>query len=773
MRAKLWLWYGPVVVLATMIYYALGRPSLLFNLIGASSAVLILLAARSKPRSERAPWYLFALGQALFIAGDVVAYNHQFFFGTPLPYPAVSDALYLAVYPCLAAGLLLLVRRRLAGGDRAGLVDSLMVGVGVGTLSWAFLISPYAFDSSLLWPERLVSMSYPLMDLMLLTVAIRLAVGSGRRPFSLYLIVSSILALQVTDALYGWLLLHNGYTPGSGPLEIGWIAFYLLFGAAALHPSSAALTDLVSERSRGATRTRPLVFGAAAVAAPVTALVLTLKDDVQAVPLMLVATIVLFVLAVVRLLGLTHEQAETARRANAIREAGARLIGVSSRDAIVEAASHGVSALIPSGATISTWRRAERSETFVGTDPDGRVHRFAPADLPAWQSERLVAGRGFGAQMGDTVLGAVVGSHAPHAHVQPVRVRDEIDTVFVLGIDRPMRASVAVDLEGLASQVALALEGACLAEELYQERGEARLTSVVQSSADVFLIIDPDATIRFVSPSVERLLGYVPDSLEGTSFLELVHPGERLEVTSFLSGTVAGGASTPIEARIRHRDRSALYAAIVATNLLDDENVGGIVLNVRDISERKAVEHLEHQAFHDPLTGLANRALFRDRVHHALERRRRAQIDVAVLFLDLDDFKVVNDTLGHAAGDELLREVGARIRGSLREVDTAARLGGDEFALLLDDPGDAVPAARRVLEALQQPFLLDTGEVICHGSIGIAIARPGADPDPEGLLRDADVAMYLAKRNGKDRFEVFQPAWDGGTPERLAVAAEF
>jgi diguanylate cyclase (GGDEF)-like protein/PAS domain S-box-containing protein len=374
--------------------------------------------------------------------------------------------------------------------------------------------------------------------------------------------------------------------------------------------------------------------------------------------------------------------------------------------------------------------------------------------------------------MGDTVLGAVGGSRAPYAHVQPLRVRDEVDTVLVLGLDRPMRASVAADLEGLASQVVLALEGARLAEELYQERGEARLTSVVQSSADVFFIVDPDATVRFVSPSVERLLGYVPDSLEGTSFLELVHLGEGPEVTSFLRGTVAGGASAPIEARIRHRDGSSVYAAIVATNLLDDENVGGIVLNVRDISERKAVERLEHQAFHDPLTGLANRALFSDRVRHALERRRRGQIDVAVLFLDLDDFKVVNDTLGHAAGDELLREVGARIRGSLREADTAARLGGDEFAMLLDDPGDAVPAARRVLEALKRPFLLDAREVACHGSIGIAIAQPDTDANAEGLVRHADVAMYLAKRNGKDRFEVFQPAWEGHTPERLAVEAE-
>jgi len=251
MRSRLWLWYAPVAVVATVIYYALGQPSGLFNLIGASSPLLILVAARGKPPAERMPWYLFALGQALFIAGDVLAYNYERFFGTPLPYPAISDVLYLAVYPCLTAGLLLLIRRR-AGGDRASLIDSLMVGVGVGTLSWAFLISPYALDTTLNWSERLVSMSYPLMDLMLLTVAVRLLLGGGRRSPSVLLIIASILALQVTDAIYGWLLLHDGYTPGSGWLEIGWIAFYVLFGMAALHPSSSRLMDPVADRSSGA-----------------------------------------------------------------------------------------------------------------------------------------------------------------------------------------------------------------------------------------------------------------------------------------------------------------------------------------------------------------------------------------------------------------------------------------------------------------------------------------------------------------------------------------
>ena len=167
------------------------------------------------------------------------------------------------------------------------------------------------------------------------------------------------------------------------------------------------------------------------------------------------------------------------------------------------------------------------------------------------------------------------------------------------------------------------------------------------------------------------------------------------------------------------------------TNLLHDRNVSGIVLNTRDISERKAFEEqLSHQAFHDSVTNLANRALFRDRVTHAIERQDRDRKPVAVLFMDLDDFKTINDSLGHAAGDQLLREVGERLKECLRAADTAARLGGDEFAILLEDGGDgiqAVDVADRVMQALEAPFVLEGKEVFIRAAIGIAVASQGAE----------------------------------------------
>jgi diguanylate cyclase (GGDEF)-like protein len=215
------------------------------------------------------------------------------------------------------------------------------------------------------------------------------------------------------------------------------------------------------------------------------------------------------------------------------------------------------------------------------------------------------------------------------------------------------------------------------------------------------------------------------------------------------------------------------------TALLHDPNVKGIVLNTRDISERKEFEEqLSHQAFHDSVTNLANRALFHDRVTHALERQQRDHKPVAVLFMDLDDFKTINDSLGHAAGDQLLAEVGERVRSALRAADTAARLGGDEFAILLEDGGEgiqAVDVADRIMQSLEAPFPLEGKEVFMRASIGIAVAedvREGGEDAVEEILRNADVAMYMAKENGKGRYQVFEPAMHETALRRLELKAD-
>ena len=284
-----------------------------------------------------------------------------------------------------------------------------------------------------------------------------------------------------------------------------------------------------------------------------------------------------------------------------------------------------------------------------------------------------------------------------------------------------------------------------------------------------------------MSPSVQGVFGYEPEELEGTKLVSLIHPDDKTPVLQFLTASNRESlvSTTLIESRMRHRDDFWLHVETLRTDLLHDPNVKGIVLNSRDISERKAFEEqLSHQAFHDSITGLANRALFRDRVEHALERQTRDDRPLSILFMDLDDFKTINDSLGHAAGDRLLGEVGERLRSCLRAPDTAARFGGDEFAILLEDGGDvAGPAevAARILEALDGPFLLESKEVFVRASIGIANARGSQPLGPEGaeeLLRNADVAMYIAKEAGKNRYQIFEPEMHDTALRRLELKAD-
>jgi diguanylate cyclase (GGDEF)-like protein len=209
---------------------------------------------------------------------------------------------------------------------------------------------------------------------------------------------------------------------------------------------------------------------------------------------------------------------------------------------------------------------------------------------------------------------------------------------------------------------------------------------------------------------------------------------------------------------------------------MGDPTVKGLVLNTRDISDRKALEEeLAHQAFHDSLTGLTNRAVFRDRVDHALARGSRQGQRLAVLLLDLDGFKMINDSLGHDAGDELLVAVGRRLQACGRSSDTVARLGGDEFAILLEDEVDDARArtvATRLLQQLAAPFEVRGREVFVRASVGIALSAEGVAAQTDELIRNADTAMYAAKAGGRGRYEVFQPVMHERALEQFEVQAD-
>jgi signal transduction histidine kinase len=338
MRERAWWLF--LLVMAPIVGLYLFVPEInqgpVFNGIGLTAVVAILVGVRMHRPSDAKPWYLFAVGQALFVAGDVLAYNYERLFGRPLPFPSIADVLYLAVFPCIVAGLLLLIRRRNAGRDWASLIDSLIIAIGLGLLSWVFLIAPYAHDGSLSAQTKLTSMAYPLMDLLVLSVAVRLAVSRGNRGRSYYLTITSIAALFASDAIYGWLQLHSTYEPG-GLLDGGWIAFYLLWGAAALHPSMASADEEATRMSL--TRTRLLVLMLATFVAPVTGLLGPTKTSDRIV--VAGSAIVLFGLVLVRMVELVRRQEAAGSREQALRETTDRLLHLDQlKDQFIATVSH-------------------------------------------------------------------------------------------------------------------------------------------------------------------------------------------------------------------------------------------------------------------------------------------------------------------------------------------------------------------------------------------------------------------------------------------------
>ena len=301
---------------------------------------------------------------------------------------------------------------------------------------------------------------------------------------------------------------------------------------------------------------------------------------------------------------------------------------------------------------------------------------------------------------------------------------------------------------------------------------EARYASLIKNASDVIMIVDVDGRLRFGSPAAERTFGIPPDDLVGRNLLDLWSESNRERLATFLAELEATRGRTvgPFEVVVDTEERRSTLEC-VGSNLLDDPAIAGLALNFRDVSERKALEEqLRQLAFHDPLTLLANRSLFRNRVEHALTLAHRSRQLVAVMFLDLDNFKNVNDSLGHAAGDRLLQAAAQRLVKSTRPSDTVARLGGDEFAILLEGittTGDVERIAAAITQSFNSPLLFDGGETPMSASVGVAFSQP--DNDTDQLLRNADIAMYKAKAAGKGRFVVFHPRMQEQLRHRLRL----
>jgi len=506
LTGRTWKVFLGIGAISTVTYLLIGEPNiqmLLYQATGIVSVGAMLVGIRrNRPASTR-PWIFLALGISMWVIGDAIWNSYELVLHRVAPWPSTADYIYLVGPVLMALGLTGMLRRRGEPRDIEGVLDALIIATGAGALSWAFFMAPFAADNSLNGVTQAVAVTYPLTDILLLAVIVRLLLAPGSRTTSHRLLAAAVACTFVGDIVYSVQSLHGTYYSGS-IVDISWLAFYWLIAAAALHPSMAKITRTVEDEGQKARRSRLWMLAAAASLGPLTLVIQWLRD--------------------------------------------------------------------------------------------------APLDIP------VIAG------------------------------------------------------------------------------------------ASVFLFL-------IVLVRMERLVGSVHNKVE------------------------------------QLKTQSALLR--------------------RSLEQREKLEvQLRHQAFHDPLTDLANLNLFNDRLDHAIRRISRTGESVGVLFLDIDDFKVVNDTLGHDAGDQVLVAIGQRMRSVLRGSDVAARIGGDEFAILLEAmtaPTDAAIAAKRLLTALDVPFRVAGQEITVHGSIGAA-STEDAMANGQDLLREADTAMYVAKNEGKHRSVVFEPS---------------
>lgn len=318
--------------------------------------------------------------------------------------------------------------------------------------------------------------------------------------------------------------------------------------------------------------------------------------------------------------------------------------------------------------------------------------------------------------------------------------------------------------------------------EITGDRGEAHpenaavLRAMVGHSPGLVALFNAEGAVLSAGPSERGFLGYTPDDFVGRHALERIHPEDFEAFCDFLTDLKdIPGRELTLRYRTKHTDGSWRWVEAYGINAVEDPKVGGVLTYYRDITDRKIwEERLVHQAFHDPLTRLPNRIHFIHRLEESLARDDGSTGFLAVMFIDLDGFKTVNDTLGHSVGDELLVEVSRRLLMSLRSEDTLSRMGGDEFTILLEEVqrvDEAVEVAKRILAELSRPFILSEREVFVSASIGIALALPGAAQSAD-LLRKADTALYEAKRKGKADYEIYDLSMNERAWRRLELETD-
>ena len=730
----------------TVAYYAFPDHHLqLWTPLGLLAVVAMVTGVRLHRPPQPAAWYLLAAATCTFILGDT-AYNVLTeVVGQVNPFPSVADALYLMTYPLFAAGLLLLIRGRTTSPDRGALLDASIITTAVALVVWIYLVLPYFQEPDLTTTERLVSIAYPLGDVLVLAMLARLVTGGGLGVRATQLLVVGAVGIFASDVMYGFSQLQLAWDMG-GLVDLGWILFYVTWGAAALHPSMSRVTDDAGATSSEVRSGRIAAIGAFALIAPAVLLNDALSNGGDNALVVAIFSAGINLLVLVRLAGTVRVHRQAVARERVLRACGESLVTAQSSEDISAAGLAAVRALTDGGAPVETELHLARM-----TPPDG------PAPVTSVQPGATELQRCWAvAESGGS------SSEDRRTSISPLRYGRAVQGMLVVRGAEPLPVELHGALTALAAQLALAMESERLAQDLRRRQNDEHFSSLIQHAADIILVIREDGELTYGLPSLQRALGLQAQPT-GAELLGLVHPDEapraRQLVTGVVGGTVADQQTG--DWRLLHTDGTYRSFEIQLRDMLTSPVVAGVVLTMRDVSQRRKLEtQLQHQAFHDGLTGLPNRALFQDRAVQALSRPDRTEPCMAMLMIDLDNFKEVNDTYGHGAGDTVLLTIANRLALTLRAGDTAARLGGDEFAVLVEDLPDVATAelmSARILDTFVDPVVLDDELVVVQASAGLVVTGDGDEMGLTELLLRADLALYAAKERGKGQYQRYTP----------------
>jgi diguanylate cyclase (GGDEF)-like protein/PAS domain S-box-containing protein len=770
--------YVVAVIPLTVVYLTVPRWHIVtWAAIGLGGVAAIVTGIRANRPAHAWPWYCLAAANLAFTAGDTTYNILNRVFHEQNPFPSLADVFYLVTYPLFAIGLLGFIRYRATGRDRGTLLDAMILTTGLALLSWTWLINPQTTAPGTSWTQKAISIAYPLGDILLLAMLVRLLTPSSVRSPAIQFLTAGTLGILVSDVLYGLLQLKGTWRVGT-PMDLGWVVFFTAWGLSALHPSMVRLTARAPARPPGIHRPLLAVLAAVSLVAPGLLLYEAVRGEVRDALVIAVFSAVLFLLVMSRLSGLVAVHLKDLDGERGLQAAAASLVSAASLRDIAESVEHAGPALfgsaMPHESVLLTGGLDDEGLTACGTGARPWRWRITPADpsagawLPALSAHRSQVVRI--ADLGPAPVAALAGP--PAALLCPLAVHGRprgaglAGVLVVTGTEQELAERWSA-CETLASQVALAVQRVELGREISRRKSEAYFRTLVHNTSDVILILDDDDHVRYASPSAEGM--FDRGRLTGTALGECLAARDRTRALRALARTRADGSSDSRDDwQVVRPGGTRIDVEVRCSNLRHDPTVRGLVLTLRDVTEQRQLEReLTRRAFHDSLTGLPNRMLLLERVERALLRGGRDGTVTCVLFVDLDDFKVVNDTRGHAAGDELLVSVSRRLTATLRASDAAARLGGDEFAVLMEgvkDPEEAEMLAAQLVRRLSQPFRVSGGTLTVSASVGVATSRDSATGDE--LVGHSDLALYAAKTAGKRQWRRYREDLHTGILER-------